>query len=232
MASKRLCSSSSRLTSLNSSDPTGVPNTLTPCSLQTSPCEHDTFHSDSNIASSPCATVCLPPTTTCSPPDCTNSASVRGSTRCTRRPNANSSSPFNIYCFASFSALWMARRGHERGSPRACWWKYLKDCGVDCHKRQERTEPWHLHAIIALQNTWSYAPTPLVERSVASGFLSVMNSHCVPHAIDFGPEWTARTGMEHTLRPKSWQRACDTWCLWRCLSHHRPSSGWTSMSPE
>ena len=108
-------SSSSRLsrTSLvNSNDPFPTPWLPVGSRPQdpTRPRREGTFHSDSNIASSPCVVVCLPQTTTSHTPNCTSGASARrGSTRCTRHPETQTVPPHPTCSLRSVRCGW-----HER----------------------------------------------------------------------------------------------------------------------
>ena len=111
--------------------------------------------------------------------------------------NANSSSPSNISCFASFNALSMARRGSPC-SPPSCLEVprfvlphvsgRLGVSGPD--KRQEGAEPWHLQ-----QFRHHCAPEHMVVRSNS---VDGEECRCVPHAVDSGTsgqrelDWSTR----------------------------------------
>ena len=121
------------------------------------PCWENTSHSDSNIASSPCAI-----DHNFSPTKLYKWRVRSGlDTMYTSSRNANSSSPSNISCFASFRSLWMARlkRRGTRGS--SCSPRVSGRLGADSpDKRQEGTEPWHLQ-----QFRHHCAPEHMVVRS-------------------------------------------------------------------
>ena len=120
----------------------------------------------------------------------------------------------------------LKRRG-MRGSPcspPSCWRISWRFPASSCHTYLEGWEKMDLtngkrgrspgtsnsFAIIALWSTWSYAPTPSMERSVASVPLR-HDSHWMPNAVDSGP--SGQRALEWSASPRSWRPTYGTWCL-------------------